>query len=705
MVSAPDPRTPAARHLRRSRFGAVSAALAASAVLASVATACSSSPSTTTSTSQPPASGPLTVYVRPGGPGPGEGTQTAPYTSLAAARNALRPRLAAMHADAVVLLAGGTYHLATPFTLTPADSGRNGFSVDYRAEPGTHPVISGGYTVTGWHLQSGSTGTWVAAVPSWLDTRQLYVDGQRAQVAQGTLPVSLTPTPTGYTASSTALDSWSDPSQMEFVYPSGPSNWTESRCRVASVSGVTVTMSQPCWDNTTLRPTPGTVLNQSGFGQPLKVAPVATNAHQLLTRPGQWYLNTARHLLYYRPRPGQSMATAHVVAPVLQTLVQGRGSPGAPIHDITFSGVTFSYATWLEPSSDNGYSSFQAGLFLSGPDAYRLQGACNSPRATCPYTNYSQIPGNVSFGDDRKLAFTGDTFTHLGAVGLALGDGSQDDTVSGDLFTDTSGSGLSIGGVDQPRAPAAAQTSGDRVTDNYFHATSAEYQDNAAVFVGYARNTLVSHNQIDHVPYSGISIGWGGWRERLPHLGPLPNYSQDNVISDNLIFDHMRTIVDGGGIYTNGIEGTSTSDAERIEGNVVMEQHNLSWGIYTDNGTMYVHIGSNVVWDALYVPLAPTAIPGTSPYFSFGGCGGGPITYAGNFSVQADPSAGLISANLACGGHPLQGVTVPSNHVIGSLDQVPAAVLDRAGLEPAYAASLSPAPRPSGLPPYTQYPA
>lgn len=647
---------------------------------------------------------PLVVYVRPGGPGGGAGTRSSPYTSLVAARNVIRSRLATMRADVDVELEGGTYALSQPFTLGAADSGRNGHQVIYEAAPGAHPVVSGGTRIGGWRRQPGSKDVWVASVPASLRTRQLYVDGQRAEVAQGSLPVTLTKTATGYTASSTALDGWSNPTEIEMVYPSGPSNWTETRCRVASISGTAVTMDQPCWDNSTLRTTPGTALDTSGFGQPLNVAPIVTNAYQLLTKPGQWYLNDRTHRLYYIPRPGEDMKQATVVAPRLQTLVQGAGTTSAPIHDIEFRGITFSYATWLEPSTPNGYSDFQGGTFLTGADAYRRQGACDSAESTCPYADYTQVPGNVTFSNDRRLVFDGDTFDHLGAAGLALGDGSQDDVVQGNLFTDTSGSGLTIGGIDQPQAHGGGLTSGNQVTNDYFHGVAVEYQDSAAIFVGYAQYTTIEHNQIDHVPYSGISIGWGGWLERFAYLGPLSNYSRGNVIADNVVFDQMQVLIDGGGIYSNGIEGSSMSNAELIEGNVVLDQAHPSWAIYTDNGTQFVRVKDNAVFDALYVPLAPTYLPGISPYFSFGGCGGGPIDYDGNYSLQSDPTAGLISANPSCGGHPLQGVTVETNHVISSLGQVPASLLDSAGLTGKYKTELAPAPMPTTLPPYNQYP-
>ena len=59
------------------------------------------------------------------------------------------------------------------------------------------------------------------------------------------------------------------------------------------------------------------------------------NAYQLLTKPGQFYLDTAANYLYYMPRPGEDLATAEVELPVLDKLVDLSGTPGhlAPVND------------------------------------------------------------------------------------------------------------------------------------------------------------------------------------------------------------------------------------------------------------------------------------------------------------------------------------------------------------------------------------
>ncbi len=56
-----------------------------------------------------------------------------------------------------------------------------------------------------------------------------------------------------------------------------------------------------------------------------------------------------------------------------------------------------------------------------------------------------------------------------------------------------------------------------------------------------------------------------------------PNYSNNNTLSDNLIFDHMQLLADGAGIYTNGNAGPNMAGGEKITGNGLYNAA-LAWG-------------------------------------------------------------------------------------------------------------------------------
>ena len=619
------------------------------------------------------------IYVSPSGDDADLGTNPGhPLRTVAQAQAVVRSLDTNMRGDITVELESGTYRLSAPLTLGAADSGTNGHDVIWTAAPGAHPVLSGGTQITGWHESDPAKDIWAAPVPAGLDTRQLYVNGVRAQPASGPAPVTLTPTSTGYTASSDVMASWSNPAEIDFVYTGGAAywslksggegGWTEPQCPVASISGTTITMAEPCWDNSTMRATnhvgDSTLANGE---QPAYIE----NAYPLLTQPGQWYLDESANTMYYIPRPGEQLATADVEAPVLQSLVTGQGTATAPVHDIVFSGIQFSYATWLQPSSPDGFSEIQANYTLTGDGAYATQGLCGLvPGGTCPFGDWTQEPGNLSFSYDQDIAFLGDAFVHLGAAGLQLGDGSQNDTVRGDVFTDISGNGLELGGVDDPEPTSAAQdTTGNQITDNHLYDLPVEYHGGVAVDVGYAEHTLISHNQIDHTAYTGISLGWGGWLDKFDEPA-IPNYSNDNVVSDNLLYATMQLLADGGDIYTQGITGSSLADGELITGNVALNTLDQNHAFYTDNGSTFITITDNVAfgnwtdWGSRHTD------------YTAGATGDDPLTISDNYWQQGDPDN--VDKN----------VTESGNHIISSLSQAPANLLRSAGIEPRYRSIL-----------------
>ncbi|NOU88316.1 hypothetical protein GC102_21500 [Paenibacillus sp. LMG 31460] len=59
-----------------------------------------------------------------------------------------------MRGNITVYLRGGIYRLESPFELTEADSGRNGFQVTYRSYPSEEEVLDGSKVITGWQPHS-----------------------------------------------------------------------------------------------------------------------------------------------------------------------------------------------------------------------------------------------------------------------------------------------------------------------------------------------------------------------------------------------------------------------------------------------------------------------------------------------------------------------------------------------------------------------
>jgi Right handed beta helix region len=628
------------------------------------------------------------IFVSPSGLDSNPGTQAAP-TTLTHAQQLVQSANNSMTGDIDVVLADGAYRLSQPLSFGPGDSGTNGHNVVWGAAAGAHPVISGAAKIGGWTQFDAGRNIWVAQAPSGLKTRQLYVNGTRVARAHGTLPVTVTRTSTpapGYNASAATMAGWKNPSgatpTIEFVYTGGLGAWTEPRCPVDSMSGTFIRMAEPCWNNSTLRACCFSDPKHRAYNLVGRMAITESptqveNAFQLLNSPGEWFLDEGSSKLYYIPRSGESMTTADVEAPRLESLVRGAGTASSPVHNLVFNGIQFSYATWLGPSTPTGFSEIQANYQVTGDHGYLTQGLCDVPPAghhgDCPYGAWTQTPGNVSFTFDQSIQLTNDAFVHLGAAGLALGDGSQHDLVKGSVFTDISGSGIELGNVDMPLATGSAQTLNDTITDNHVFNLPAEYHGGIGIDVGYAASSSVTHNQVDHTSYTGISIGWAGWpdKEQQP---ARPNFSHDNSISNNLIFNHMSLLNDGGGIYTQGITGSSLATGEKVMGNVIHDQKGAGHMIYTDNGCTF----ENIVGNGLYNTGAANAW--SSRHHD----------YRAGATTTYDPTNVLNNYwENGVGNTSSSGVTVSGNHAITSPSQIPASIVNNAGIEPGFKGILS----------------
>ena len=603
------------------------------------------------------AAGPTTLYVAPSSSAKaaGSGTLARPFTALDQARNQVRKLTKNQRADIRVVLLPGDYRLTDTFELTSQDSGRNGHKVIYQALPGTKVVMDGGRTVTGWQVSDAARGIYKAHVGA-VDFRQFYVGGERQQRARGPEnPPGFSKTATGYTDTTQSMVTWKNQGDIEVNSRWG---WMHYRCPVQSAVGTTVTMQQPCFYNANLHE-----------GQEIQNPTWLENAYELLDAPGEWYLDKSTGDLYYKPKPGQNLDTATI--PLVQDLVNLTGTITDPVHDISFSGITFSYSTWLAPSSDDGLVEGQAGFRIVGtghPDF-------DETRLT-----WLKTPGAVNVGYSRNISFTGNTFTHLGAVGLNLNTGSQDTTIRGNIVRDVAATGIQVGGtdvIDHHPDDARAITKNTLVSNNVVTKAAADYSGSLAIMAAYTEHTVIEHNKIYDLPYSGISVGWGwgltdeGGDTNYPGNSGVPIYdtpttAKNNIIRDNAISDIMKNQADGGAIYTLSMQPDSV-----VSGNYIKDTPAPAYGaIYHDEGSR----GFTTTQNALCNVQARWLFLNH----------GMNIEAQRNFTTQP---VYLTQANST-------DSTIANNTLVQGCEQLPASIVNNAGLQPAYR-YLDPQPAPT----------
>ncbi|SCF61496.1 Right handed beta helix region [Streptomyces sp. MnatMP-M17] len=633
-MSVPSARRSAFIPLRRTLIAALSLAAAAAPLVAAPAQA------------SPRASG-LDVYVSPSGRDSGSGTAAHPFKTLEHARDYVREAKKRVRGDVHVRLMSGTYQIGRTFSLSAQDSGKDGQRIVYEAAPGAQPVISGGKRITGWTPADASGKVYKASVGD-LDTRQLYVNGELQTRARGEKnPPGFNKTSTGYTFTDTSISGYKNPKDLEVVSGWG---WKLMRCPVESISGNAMTMRQPCWRNAHLQQ-----------GQEIQNPTWLENARELLDSPGEWYLDKAKGEVYYMPKDGQDLSAATVTVPLVQDLVDLNGTTAKPVTDISFEGITFSYSTWLAPSSSEGLIEGQAGFRMVGE---------NNPDFDSTRLHWLKTPGAVNVSHGHDIGFRGNTFTHLGAVGLNLNTGTQGTDITGNVFRQIAATGIQVGGTDivdhHPDDPRDI-TKNTTIANNLVTKVADQYNGSVGILVSYTDNTVISHNKVYDLPYSGISVGWGwgltdkGGDTNYPGNSGVPVWDTDTTsrnskITDNEIFDFMKSQADGGGIYT-----LSTNPGGVVSGNYIHGVPTAAYGaIYHDEGSRYWQNTGNALCDVSYQWMLMNH--------------GLDITATGNFTTQP---AFTTQANSI-------GNNVSGNITVGSCDQLPASIVNNAGLQPGY---------------------
>lgn len=502
-----------------------------------------------------------TFWVAPGGDDAAGGSSDRPFATLGRARDAVRA-VNRGAGDYTVIVRGGAYRLDAPLALDARDGGGEGHLVTWRAADGETPILSGGVPATAANV---------------VDARQLYVDD--ARLARRRDPVAggvafadsdQRDARAGYHFSPAELPSWAGPTLAEL-------GWTDTFshkvCPVAAVEpaadgGIDVVVAQPCFY----------LVSHDPSGRPLPAPAYAEQRFDALPAGGE------------------------VIAPATEQLLTITGTLDAPVRNLALVGLGFAHAAWRRPAVE-GLPDVQDGFVvdLSDPSALWQQGSA----LTNVHNELRKPDAAVVVDASTAITFDRCRFVHLGGAGISIQHGASGVVVRGSTFEDISASAVQLGDVrrdDHHPADPRLVVHDNAVVANSIHDIGVELEDSVAVFVGYTAASTVSDNDIARVPYTGISVGWG-WGEEDPGGGATtqpfsfttPTTARDNLVRDNRLTAVMQRRSDGGAIYTLGAQPGTL-----IDGNVVRGAIGFPGGIYLDEGSRGITIGTNDVTD---VPL------------------------------------------------------------------------------------------------------
>lgn len=254
-------------------------------------------------------------------------------------------------------------------------------------------------------------------------------------------------------------------------------------------------------------------------------------------------------------------------------------------HNIQFKGLDFRYSNWTAPDA-NGYSSGQAGYVVENSDVPK-------------YYNHSEaweaVPAMVNFMYTKNILFEGNKVKYAGGIGIKTMFESESNIIRGNLVDTCSGGGIYVGcGEHWYDGRTFASSRLDLISNNYITDIGLDYKDSVGIFSPFPQYLTVEYNELQNMPYSGISVGWA-WDDK-------DLYGMTNLeIKYNRIHNIMRVLDDGGGIYTLGRIPNTLIHHNYIF-NLPVSQYqgfavfgSANGGLYLDNGSSYKTVQYNVV--------------------------------------------------------------------------------------------------------------
>lgn len=487
--------------------------------------------------------------------------------------------------DIVVYLEGGNYHLDKPLVFGTKDSGKNDHTITWTAKSGEEPTLTGGKAIDDWELDDPNKDIWSAPIKKGLDPRQIYVDGERAIIARGegcSIGDDCEWDSQGLKGEiADRISDWDNPEDVEAVFRV---RWRNYHCGVNNVEGDLVTMEQPCWKNSSSAAEdrmPGGWGSTGLDGDRYDGASYLQNTFELLDKPGEFYVDKGEHQIFYIPREGQDMEKANVIAPSNEELLHIEGEPDEKIHNLKLKGLNFEHTAWQQANTNEGYSGAQAGFTITENDGPSDSGG--------QHFTYPQAAVTVESADHSTI--TDSTFKHLGGAGVIVKE-SQHMKINQNKFNDISGGAVYLGGL-KPDPSVDKISSDNEVSDNTIKNIGQEFTDSVGIWAGYEVNADISHNTLEHLPYTAISLGWGWTNEEA-----IDNVMHDNKLHHNRIIDVMQSktgMHDGGAFYTQGIQPDSVIADNYIDQVVSPPTQEDGNGIYLDERSSDITVKNNVV--------------------------------------------------------------------------------------------------------------
>lgn len=298
------------------------------------------------------------------------------------------------------------------------------------------------------------------------------------------------------------------------------------------------------------------------------------NVAESFGEKGEWTLVHETGMLYYVPEDGVLSEEGHeIFAPTLEKLVTVEGAPDAKVLGVRFRNLAFvctkgDYTSTLRLTDEQTGEGF----------------AADQQSVVCGY-------GALSFRNAEACTVENCTLNCLGLHGVEIATGCDGIRVENCTITELGGGGVKIfggvpGGCREEREEAP--TSHCAVRHNTICGCGRRHMASCGVLVCHSSHNEIAFNEIAYLAYSGVSVGW------------VWGYRDSKTYANRIVGNHIHHIGDGelsdmGGVYLLGKQH-GTVVADNVIHDVVSRYYG-GWGLYTDEGSSYITLENNVVWN------------------------------------------------------------------------------------------------------------
>jgi hypothetical protein len=446
------------------------------------------------------ASAPLhgaSLFVATNGLDTNPGTESAPFRSLSAARDAAR-RLAGREA-VTVRVGDGVHYLPDTLVFTPADSGAPGKPVIYEAANAGRAILSGGSRLSlTW--RPFRDGILQAATPAGIEIDQLFVNGTRQRMARYPNYDAAKPTAAyqGFAADAFSKEraaGWKNPAGG-YIHAMHVARWGGYHYRITGKDADGNVTYEGGWQNN----------RRMGMHKDFRMV---ENVFEELDAPGEWFHDRATSTLYFFPEPGTDAASATIEVVRLRHLVECRGSANAPVRHLTLSGFVFRHAarTFMdtrEPLLRSDWAIYRGGVILAdGTEDLRI--------LDC---EFDQPGGNAVFFSNynRRGLVRGCHIHGTGASGVCFVGNPR--AVRNPLFE--YGERHDLATIDRTPGPKSPDYPSDcAVEDCLIQGVGRVERQPAGVQISMSQGITVRDTTIHDCARSGINISEGTWGGHL----------------------------------------------------------------------------------------------------------------------------------------------------------------------------------------------